>query len=214
MSAQQQKRSGKGGNRSGGAHRPTVAEARAAEQAKESQTKAARDAALSSRFAEGVPGRGLIAVDLGVTAVFAVLSLVAIGAYDTLATPVAIFDIAIFVVGLVAFAAALWLGASRSRDAEMDVAGWFFLSRIAPRDVQRRLMGALAIQVVIGIGAALASHGAAISAHDHASKLAFGTLVPIFGLALSGVWGARYGAFPPRRTPAPQAPPPRSRKRR
>jgi hypothetical protein len=179
--------------------RPTVAEERAAEQANSAQTRAARDATLAERFGEGVPGRGLIVANLGVTIVVAVISIAAVAAYTSLATPTVILDIVVFVAGLVIFVAALVAGAQRSRDAEMDVAGWFFLSRIAPPQVQRTMLGSLAVQVVVGIGAALASHGAAVSAGDHASKLAFGTLVPIFGLAMCGLWGARYGAFPPRR---------------
>lgn len=179
--------------------RPTVAEARAAEQANAAQTRAARDANLAARFGDGVPGRGLIVTNLGVTVVVSVISLAAVAAYRSLATATVILDIVVFVVGLVLFAAALLQGAQRSREAEMDVAGWFFLSRIAPPQVQRTMLGSLAVQVVVGIGAALASHGAAVSAGDHASKLAFGTLVPIFGLAMCGLWGARYGAFPPRR---------------
>jgi hypothetical protein len=142
-------------------------------------------------------------VDVVVTVVVSVMSVAAVGAYSSLAGPTVIVDIGVFAVGLVLFAAALWLGAQRSRQAEMDIAGWFFLSRVAPRQVQRTLLGALAVQVVVGIGAALASHGAAVTAGDKASKLAFGTLVPIFGLAVCGLWGARYGAFPPRRADPP-----------
>jgi hypothetical protein len=33
------------------------------------------------------------------------------------------------------------------------------------------------------------------------SSLAFGVLVPVSGLGLMGLWGARYGTFPPRGGP-------------
>jgi hypothetical protein len=35
------------------------------------------------------------------------------------------------------------------------------------------------------------------------SPLAFGILVPVFGLGLCGLWGARYGTFEPRPVPEP-----------
>jgi hypothetical protein len=209
MSTSGKGKAGKGQAGKGQDRRPTVAEARAAEEANATQTRAARDAALAARFGDDIPGRALITIDIAVTVVVSVMSIAAVAAYDTLATPTVIVDIAVFAVGLVLFAGALLRGAQRSREAEMDIAGWFFLSRVAPQQVQRTLLGALAVQVVVGIGAALASHGAAVSAGDHASKLAFGTLVPIFGLALCGLWGARYGAFPPRR---PEVAPTRKRK--
>ena len=65
------------------------------------------------------------------------------------------------------------------------------------------MLGCLAIQVVVGLGAAIATMGEATDAGDQATKLAFGVLVPIFGLALNGLWSARYGAFPPRNDPTP-----------
>ncbi len=45
------------------------------------------------------------------------------------------------------------------------------------------------------------------------TNLAAGILVPVFGLALCGLWAARHGRFaartpPPQRRPAPGRPPP------
>jgi hypothetical protein len=51
------------------------------------------------------------------------------------------------------------------------------------------LLGALAVETVV----AFATAGA-----RPFSALAFGILVPMFGLGLSGRWGARYGHFDPR----------------
>ena len=121
----------------------------------------------------------------------------------TLAFAAAVVDLVVFGVGVVAFCATLWLGAQRSREAEMDIAAWFFLARVAPSQVRRPMLGCLAIQVVVGLGAAIATMGEATDAGDQATKLAFGVLVPIFGLALNGLWTARYGAFPPRNDPTP-----------
>jgi hypothetical protein len=77
----------------------------------------------------------------------------------------------------------------------MTVAGLFLLQGSAPRDVRRRLLGALAAEVVVGLGVAIARPF---------TSLAFGLLVPVYGLALAGLWGARHGTFPPRKPASPR----------
>jgi hypothetical protein len=190
---------GKGGNQ------PSVAEARAAEQELARQRKVVEQARLRERFGDGdrPAGRGLVVLNLVVTAIVIVVSIVGVLDYDGLAWTAAVVDLAVFGVGVVVFCAALWLGAQRSREAEMDIAGWFFLSRIAPPQVRRPMLGCLALQTVVGLGAAIVTMGEATAAGDQATKLAFGVLVPIFGLALNGLWSARHGAFPPRTDPVP-----------
>ncbi|MGD9797425.1 MAG: hypothetical protein AB7V15_04850 [Acidimicrobiia bacterium] len=84
---------------------------------------------------------------------------------------------------------ALLLAAARSRRDAVDLAGLFFLTRSAPREVRLRLLGPLAVQVVVGLGTA--------SVRPF-TPLAFGVLVPVYGLGLCGLWAARAGRFPPR----------------
>jgi hypothetical protein len=188
--------------------RPSVAEERAAEQELARQRKHVEEARVRERFGDGTSsaGRPLVVADIVVTVVVVVVSILGIADYDGLAFAAAVVDLAVFAVGVVVFCAALWLGAQRSREAEMDVAAWFFLARVAPPQVRRPMLGCLAIQVVVGLGAAFATMGEAVDAGDQATKLAFGVLVPIFGLALNGLWSARYGAFPPRTDPTPTRP--------
>ena len=64
----------------------------------------------------------------------------------------------------------------------------------APRRgvVQFRLLGSLAVQVVVAVVTA------SIRLY---SPLAFGFLVPVYGLGMCGLWGARYGTFDPRPVP-------------
>jgi len=100
------------------------------------------------------------------------------------------FDLLLFVLGVLAFVRTLLTAAQRSREEELSVAGIWFLQGSAPVDVQRLLLGALAVQVVVGIGAAMA----------RPDPLAFGSLVPVFGLGLAGLWAVRSGTFPPRRS--------------
>jgi len=50
-------------------------------------------------------------------------------------------------------------------------------------------MGALSIQVVVGFTAA---------SFRPFTTVASAVLVPVFGLGLAGLWGARHGSFGPR----------------
>lgn len=124
------------------------------------------------------------------TVAFVVAALVGIGAPDPLAVSIAVFDLLLFALGTLAFLRTLLTAAQRSREEELSVAGIWFLQGSAPADVQRWLLGALAAQIVVGIGAAIA----------RPDPLAFGTLVPMFGLGMSGLWAVRSGTFPPRRS--------------
>ena len=175
-----------------------IAAARAAEQAESRSRRVARDQRIAEHFAAGVPGRGLIRGNLAATIVMVVVSLLGVIDYDRFAYAAAVVDLVLFGLGVVSFCVALWLGAQRSRRSVMGIGGWFFLSGTAPAAARRPLLGALAVQVVVGIAAGIATLGAATSAGDQATKLAFGTLVPVLGLAVCGWWGARYGLFPDR----------------
>ena len=63
----------------------------------------------------------------------------------------------------------------------------FFLSSgAAPTAVRRHLLGSLALSVVVAV--------ATVKANP------FSALVPMLALGLAGLWSARHGTFPPRRT--------------
>ncbi|HEV7888475.1 MAG TPA: hypothetical protein VGO92_13025, partial [Acidimicrobiales bacterium] len=79
---------------------------------------------------------------------------------------------------------------ARSRTEEIGVMNLFFLDHSAPRPVRRSLLGSLAVQTATAI---------AVAALRPNTSLAFGILVPVYGLALTGLYGARHGVFPPRR---------------
>jgi hypothetical protein len=107
------------------------------------------------------------------------------------ARPVAVaVSLALFVLGTAAMALALLRAAGRSRTDEVTVPGVFFLTESAPPAVRRHLLGALAVQVVVALATAAARPF---------TSLAFGILVPVYGLGLAGLWGARHGQFGPRR---------------
>ena len=100
-----------------------------------------------------------------------------------------IVSLALFLVGLGVFTYAFFVAVGRSRDEEIAVAGLFLLSGSAPPRVRRHLLGSLALEVVVALAAA--------AARPYTS-LAFGVLVPVYGLGMAGLWAARHGTFPPR----------------
>lgn len=109
--------------------------------------------------------------------------------------PVALaVSVALFLVGTGAFFVAFVKAVDRSRTEEIGVMNLFFLDRSAPRSVKRNLLGSLAVQVVVATTAAAVRPNTAV---------AFAVLAPIYGLSLTGLWGALYGTFPPR-PPRPQ----------
>jgi hypothetical protein len=131
------------------------------------------------------------------TAVFVAAALI-----GALAPParlvVAVVDLALFFAGCGVFMWALLVAAGRSRQSEIALWNLFLLDQVAPARVRALLLGALAVEVAVALGTAWIT-----------AALAFGCLVPIWGLAHSGLWGARYGTFGPRQ--AGPARPPRSR---
>lgn len=136
-------------------------------------------------------GRAVVRASVLGTVAFAGTASLAAGvpAADVVALVVAL---ALFVAGCAAFVAAYAAAVARSRHDQIEMAGLFFLSGSAPKDVRRLLLASLAVQVV----AAFAT--AAIRPN---TSLAFGILAPVYGLGLQALWAARHGSFPPR---APQ----------
>jgi hypothetical protein len=125
------------------------------------------------------------------TAVFVVSALSAAVFPDALAVPSITVAVTLFALGCLAFVRTLLLAASRSRRETIELGALFFLSGSAPRPVQIRLLGAVAIEVVVALATASARPFTA---------LAFGVLVPVFGLGLCGLWAAVAGTFAPRRS--------------
>jgi hypothetical protein len=110
---------------------------------------------------------------------------------------VAVVSMVLFAVGAVT---ALWAYVSaleRSRVHEIGVANLYLLTGpTAPRPIKRLMSGLLATQVVIAlVGAIVGSMGLS---GTEVNALAFGILVPMFGIGLNGLWAVRHGAFGPR----------------
>ena len=122
------------------------------------------------------------------TALFAATAAMAVVA-EGLRPVASVTAFGLFGAGCVAFAAAYLRAVGRSREEQITVASLYFMSGSAPREVRRGLMGALTVQVVVALATALVRPY---------TSLAVGTLVPVYGLGLCGLWAARHGTFPPR----------------
>ena len=135
------------------------------------------------------PGRGLIRASWAGTLAFTALAAgsVPLAGLRGVATAVSLL---LFATGSLLFLAAVAVAAGRSRTDAIGIGGLFFLAgSTAPPPVRRSLMLSLAVETVVGVAAA--------SARPFTSQ-AFGILVPIFGLSVAGLWGARHGSFAPR----------------
>jgi hypothetical protein len=137
---------------------------------------------------DGPPGPGIEKASWWGTAAFGVTAVAA-----DLATSVEVVAftvaVALFFAGCALFVAAYVRAVRRSRHDLISVTSLFFLSGSAPSRVKRSLLGSFAVEVALAFATAIARPY---------TSLAAGTLVPVYGLALCGLWAARYGTFPPR----------------
>jgi hypothetical protein len=131
-------------------------------------------------------GAGIVQASWWGTAAFVVAAAAATIAPDQLANGFALLCGAFFFVGIVVFLWAFGLAVQRSRDDAIGIGGLYFLQGSAPGNVQALLLVPLGVEVVV----ALVSASVRIY-----TPLAFGLLVPMYGLGLAGLWGARFGAF-------------------
>jgi hypothetical protein len=137
-------------------------------------------------------GPGVIRSAIAGTVVFAVVSVAA-------AVVPGVRILAVGVDLLLMFAGSglyLWgwaVAAGRSRDSQISLWNLILLEDVAPRRARVRLLGALGAQIVVAAATCWIT-----------APLAFGWLVPVWGLAHCEYWGARYGTF--RARPADEVP--------
>ncbi|CAN5183122.1 hypothetical protein BH18ACT4_BH18ACT4_10820 [soil metagenome] len=133
-------------------------------------------------------GAGIVNLAWAGTGVFAAAAAAGAADPDTFAVATAVVSCVLFAVGCAVFLWAYALAVGRSRSDSIGIGGLYFLAGdTAPRPVRTRLMIALAVQVVVAVAAA---------SLRPFTPIAFGILVPMFGLGLAGLWGARHGEFP------------------
>jgi hypothetical protein len=108
--------------------------------------------------------------------------------------PVVVVDLLLFVAGSGLYLWGWGVAAGRSREDEISLWNLILLEDVAPGAVRRRLLGALVIQIVVAAATCWIT-----------AALAFGWLVPVWGLAHCEYWSARYGLFVPRTQARAQA---------
>ena len=148
-------------------------------------------------------GRRIVRYDVVGTAIFVVAMAIAVPLRNHRAG-----QALIVVVSMVLFAAGvvttLWSYATaleRSRTDEVGVTNLYLLSgTIAPAPVRNTMWGCLGTQIVVAIAGA--TIGVVGLDEGRLNALAFGVLVPMFGIGANGLWAARHGTYEPRRVAA------------
>lgn len=147
-------------------------------------------------------GSGIVRLNLVGTLVFIASAVVATVVFDGVAkTQGVVVSLALFGSGVVFFLWGYWRAIQRSRHDSMSVTELYFL--VGPhvdRRVSRVMNSLLGVQVIVAVATALArsSTPASDGSQTPGSTLAFGVLVPVFGLSLNGLWASVHGRFPPR----------------
>lgn len=97
----------------------------------------------------------------------------------------------LFVLGTAAMLWAFLIAVERSRQQIIGVSGLYLAMGSAPRQVQKILLTSLAVEIAVALITA------AVRIY---SPAAFGILVPVWGIGLTGMWCARHGEFKVRET--------------
>ncbi len=109
----------------------------------------------------------------------------------------AITAMSLFAVGVFAFLWSFWNAVQRSREEQIGVMQMYLLlGEPTPARVRRIMLSMFAIQCTVALATALARSESEDGSPG--TSLAVGTLVPMFGLGLNGLWCAFHGVFPPR----------------
>jgi hypothetical protein len=132
-------------------------------------------------------GRGIVVASGVGDAVFAVTAIPAALGVDAFDDPAVVVALLLFFASLVVWCWALGLAAVRTtRGDDVQVMSLFLLEGRAPARARWLLYGSFLVCLAVTVGTAAANP--------------FGVLVPMYPLGLVGLWGARRGVYPPRRT--------------
>jgi hypothetical protein len=154
------------------------------------------------------PGAVIVRADVVGTVVFGASAVVAAVVFSGAAkVQGVVVALALFAVGVFTFLWGYWTAVQRSRYEQIAVSQVYFLTGgVVGRAERRTMMLAFVAQCVIGLVTALSRPSTPdVGGSTTGSTLAFGILVPMFGLGLNGLLAARHGTFAER--PNPGVPP-------
>jgi hypothetical protein len=142
----------------------------------------------------------LVRINVVLTGLFVVVTAIAAAVFSPeLRVAVAVFDLALFAIGVATFILGYFSAVQRSRYDEISVAGLFLLlDKVADRSTTLKMNTALAVQTIVGLTGAIVRGS---TDGKPGSTLAFGVLVPLLGLGLNGMWASKHGVFAPRNVP-------------
>ncbi|MEO7371356.1 MAG: hypothetical protein ABI949_03745 [Ilumatobacteraceae bacterium] len=145
------------------------------------------------------PGGRVVAGDLAGTALFLAALAVAVPLRNHRFGQVLIAAVSmvLFAIGVATTLWAYTRALERSRVEEVGVANLYLITgNTAPKPIGRMLTLALGVQVVAAIAGAWI--GVVGLDKGQLNALAFGVLVPMFGIGMNGVWAALHGSYGPR----------------
>jgi hypothetical protein len=132
-----------------------------------------------------LPGQRIIVASWIGDAVFAATAVPAALGVAAMSGPAIAVSLGLFAISLVVWGWAFAIALARTtRGDDVVVGSMFLLQGPVPRRVRLHLFGSLGVCLLVT---------AATAAGEP-----FGVLVPMLPLGLAGLWGARYGTFPPR----------------
>jgi hypothetical protein len=135
-----------------------------------------------------LPGDRIIAASWIGNAIFAVTAIPAAAGVEALDATAIGVALGLFAVSLGVWCWAFAIALARTtRGDDVVVGSLFLLQGPVPRRVRWHLFGSLGVCLVVTAVTAAAEP--------------FGVLVPMLPLGLAGLWGARHGTYPPRRSP-------------
>jgi hypothetical protein len=146
--------------------------------------------------ATGAPGRAIIWLSWLGTAIYVVVAAIATASPGSAQLALIAVCVGLCLAGAAAFLVAYAIAVGRSRYDAIGMGGLFFLAGTAPKGVRYHLLGSFGVELATALLSAsigLATYPAGVD-----NALAFGILVPLYGLGLAGLWGARHGVFAPR----------------
>jgi len=140
----------------------------------------------------------IVRVNIAGTAMFGISATYAATIFTPNARAVGVaVALTLFAIGVAAFIWGYFTAVQRSRHDEISVATLFLLTGgVAETRVRRVMNGCLAVQILVALGAAISRTS---TDGQSGSTLAFGVLVPLFGLGLNGLWASRNGTFSARK---------------
>lgn len=144
-------------------------------------------------------GAGLVRLDLLGTAAFVAALGVAVPlrSHRFAQYLIGAVSMVLFAIGIVSTLWAYTRALERSRTEEVGVANLYLLTgATAPKQIKRMMVAALSVQIVAAIGGAWI--GVVGLDEGDLNALAFGVLVPMFGIGMNGAWAAKHGSYGPR----------------